>query len=114
MVLDRGGILVLMLLLSPVAACAPTQREPAAVVTPVPGAVRSTVGIVTSYDATDRRMTLEGGRTFLLPSPAADHQLPGGLTLPPRVGETVRITYVEQGNQKVIRFLEPETPQNNM
>ena len=78
----------------------------------VPGIVRSTMGLVTGVDTTQGRLTLEGGATYLLPP--GPQQLPGGLFWPPRVGETVRLTYIEYGPQNVIRSLEVETPQNSM
>ncbi len=72
--------------------------------------LRSVVGVVRSYDPTTGRLLLQDGTSLVIPNDPG-HQLPSGLTSPPFVGQSVRVTYRVINGQSVVTILEagPDT-----
>ncbi len=88
---------------------APTAMPSAyesAVTSPAPRT--SVVGVVRNYDSSSGTIQLDDGTTYVIPASRGGQQMPAGFSGPPVTGQSVRITYVPQGGQRIVTDLEPE------
>jgi len=97
-----GVVVVVMagvLVVGVTGAFAQTQAPaPAAPAQTAPGAEKSLEGKVKMLDAAKKRLTLEDGTTLMIPSGVQVAEL--------KPGATVKVSYQEQGSQKILTHIE--------